>query len=87
MTGGDNPRKDRHGRARDPEEPGAHSGLESRARERTVPGTASAKEGYQPDRGTVAGNPLEGIESDERPPTRTTHEQTPETTDTHRNDD
>jgi hypothetical protein len=55
-------RGDRYDRARSGEEPGAHSGAESQPRERTVPGTASAKEGYQPDRGTTAGKPLEGIE-------------------------
>ncbi|GGW14054.1 hypothetical protein GCM10018980_14130 [Streptomyces capoamus] len=52
---------DRYARARDEEEPGAHSGSESQARERTVPGTASAKEGYQPEAGTVAGEPLRGV--------------------------
>ncbi|GGY98724.1 hypothetical protein [Streptomyces poonensis] len=66
MTG----RKNEHGggyeRARSPEEPGAHSGSESRPRDRTVPGTASAKEGYQPGRGTGAGKPLEGLETRER---------------------
>lgn len=66
MTGHDDhrdPRQDRYTRARDEEEPGAHSGAESQARERTVPGTASAKEGYQTEHGTTAGNPLEGIET------------------------
>jgi hypothetical protein len=51
-----------HARARDPEEPGAHSGAESQAQDRSVPGTASSKEGYQPDHGTTAGRPLEGVE-------------------------
>ncbi|GHD51240.1 hypothetical protein [Streptomyces galbus] len=51
-----------YARARDPEEPGAHSGAESQARDRSVPGTASSKEGYQPDHGTTAGRPLEGVE-------------------------
>ncbi|MFF4213115.1 hypothetical protein ACFYZE_27930 [Streptomyces sp. NPDC001796] len=55
-----------HARGRDPGEPGAHSGAESQAQERTVPGTASAKEGYQTERGTTAGKPLEGVEKDER---------------------
>ncbi|MGW5661642.1 hypothetical protein ACWEWG_16300 [Streptomyces sp. NPDC003758] len=63
-------RKDRRGsgyaRGRDPGEPGAHSGAESQARERTVPGTASAEEGYQTERGTTAGKPLEGVEKEER---------------------
>ncbi|MFJ4812901.1 hypothetical protein [Streptomyces longwoodensis] len=58
--------RDDHGadyaRARDPEEPGAHSGAESQAQDRSVPGTASSKEGYQPDHGTTAGRPLEGVE-------------------------
>lgn len=27
-----------------------------------MPGTASSKEGYQPDHGTTAGRPLEGVE-------------------------
>jgi hypothetical protein len=62
-------RKDHRGsgyaRGRDPDEPGAHSGAESQAQERTVPGTASAEEGYQTERGTTAGKPLEGVE-DER---------------------
>ncbi|CAL9339917.1 hypothetical protein [Streptomyces sp. enrichment culture] len=42
--------KDGYGRARDPEEPGSHSGAESQA---------------QPERGTTAGRPLEGIEAEE----------------------
>ncbi|MEU8033426.1 hypothetical protein AB0C13_33190 [Streptomyces sp. NPDC049099] len=62
-------RRDQHGdrydRARTPEEPGSHSGAESQARSRSVPGTAGAKEGYQPERGTTAGKPLEGIEDAE----------------------
>ncbi|MEU3416408.1 MULTISPECIES: hypothetical protein [unclassified Streptomyces] len=58
---------DRYRRARDDEEPGAHSGGESRARERTVPGTSGAKEGYQPDSGTTAGEPLRGVEAEDRP--------------------
>ncbi|MDN0197646.1 hypothetical protein [Streptomyces sp. S.PNR 29] len=59
------PRKDRYTRARNDEEPGAHSGAESQAQERTIRGTASAKEGYQPERGTTAGKPLEGVEKKE----------------------
>ncbi|MEU6589690.1 hypothetical protein ABZ923_10770 [Streptomyces sp. NPDC046881] len=57
---------DRYARARGDEEPGAHSGGESQARERTVPGTASAKEGYQPEEGTVAGEPLRGVGVEEQ---------------------
>jgi hypothetical protein len=44
--------------------PGAHSGLEQEARERVVPGTASAAEGYSGG-GTGAGEPLKGVEDDE----------------------
>ncbi|GAA2452720.1 hypothetical protein [Streptomyces glaucus] len=61
----EDPRADQYARARDEDEPGAHSGSESQARERTVPGTASAKEGYQTGRGTTAGKPLEGVEAEE----------------------
>ncbi|MCG0068284.1 hypothetical protein L0F81_34335 [Streptomyces tricolor] len=57
---------DPYARARGDEEPGAHSGGESQARERSVPGTASAKEGYQPEDGTVAGEPLRGVGREER---------------------
>ncbi|MFD5266322.1 hypothetical protein [Streptomyces sp. NPDC058335] len=66
MTGQKDHRGDRYDRARSQEEPGAHSGAESPPQERSVPGTASAKEGYQADRGTAAGNPLEGVETEER---------------------
>ncbi|MDQ0584300.1 hypothetical protein [Streptomyces rishiriensis] len=55
---------DRYARARSEEEPGAHSGGESQARERVLPGTASAAEGY-PSRngtGTAQGDPLAGVE-------------------------
>jgi hypothetical protein len=65
MTGDknhENRRGDRYSRARS-DEPGAHSGAESQARERTVPGTATADEGYRPQRGTSAGEPLEGVET------------------------
>ncbi|MFE9773307.1 hypothetical protein ACFYOV_16815 [Streptomyces sp. NPDC005931] len=58
--------RDPYARARDEAEPGAHSGAESQARERTVPGTASAREGYGPPSGTAAGEPLEGVEDTER---------------------
>ncbi|MFF8841155.1 hypothetical protein ACF08N_00245 [Streptomyces sp. NPDC015127] len=44
--------------------PGAHSGRERQPGRRTVPGTASATEGYSPG-GTRSGEPLEGVESDE----------------------
>ncbi|MFI8192379.1 hypothetical protein ACIF8T_26940 [Streptomyces sp. NPDC085946] len=67
MTGQKDQGGDRFDRARSPEEPGAHSGGESQARERSVPGTASAKEGYQPERGTTAGKPLEGVEASDEP--------------------
>ncbi|MFF8315996.1 hypothetical protein ACF06V_02390 [Streptomyces bobili] len=66
MTGQKDHRGDRYDRARSPEEPGAHSGAESLPRERSVPGTASAKEGYQTERGTTAGKPLEGVEAEGR---------------------
>jgi hypothetical protein len=55
----------RYDRARSGEEPGAHSGGERQAQQRKVPGTASATEGYQPERGTTAGKPLEGVEAAE----------------------
>jgi hypothetical protein len=45
----ENRRDVRYSRARS-DEPGAHSGAESQARERTVPGTATADEGYRPQR-------------------------------------
>ncbi|MET8771043.1 hypothetical protein [Streptomyces sp. NPDC004658] len=67
MTGHTDEPADRFARARDDEEPGAHSGSESQARDRTVPGTASAKEGYQPDEGTLAGEPLRGVGAEDRP--------------------
>ncbi|GAA3506164.1 hypothetical protein GCM10019016_132790 [Streptomyces prasinosporus] len=65
MTGRKDDRGDRYDRARGHEEPGAHSGAESQARERSVPGTASAREGYRTKEGTTAGKPLEGVEADE----------------------
>ncbi|MFI7413060.1 hypothetical protein ACIBU0_30750 [Streptomyces sp. NPDC049627] len=65
MTEQKKDRGDRYDRARSDEEPGAHSGAESQARKRTVPGTASGTEGYQPERGTTAGKPLEGVEATE----------------------
>jgi hypothetical protein len=52
---------DRYARARGDEEPGAHSGGESEARERVVPGTASAAEGYRTQGGTLHGEPLAGV--------------------------
>ncbi|MET9452920.1 hypothetical protein [Streptomyces cinerochromogenes] len=66
MTGHTDKPADPYARARDDEEPGAHSGGESQARERSIPGTASAKEGYQPEQGTVAGEPLRGVDARER---------------------
>ncbi|MEU9556489.1 hypothetical protein [Streptomyces fumanus] len=59
--------RDRYARARGDEEPGAHSGGESQARERVVPGTASAAEGYPPRSGTGTGqgDPLAGVEKDD----------------------
>jgi hypothetical protein len=65
MTGRHEENEDRYDRARDPGEPGAHSGAESQTQDRSVPGTASSKEGYQPERGTTAGKPLEGVEAGE----------------------
>ncbi|MEU6865615.1 hypothetical protein ABZ924_20530 [Streptomyces sp. NPDC046876] len=68
-------RKDRHededafARARDEGEPGAHSGSESQAHERTVPGTASAREGYH-RAGTGSGEPLKGVRTGEDRPAR-----------------
>ncbi|MGW0364559.1 hypothetical protein [Streptomyces sp. NPDC002990] len=59
----DAPGPDRFARARSEEEPGAHSGSESQARERVVPGTASAREGYH-QAGTGSGEPLAGVEAD-----------------------
>ncbi|QLE75669.1 hypothetical protein FGW37_32395 [Streptomyces rectiverticillatus] len=46
---------------RDQRGPGAHSGQESQARERSVPGTASAREGYQTEGGTAHDEALEGV--------------------------
>ncbi|MFC8795678.1 hypothetical protein [Streptomyces cinereoruber] len=60
-TPDDAPQND-YERARSSEEPGAHSGSESRARERVVPGTASAREGYH-QAGTGSGEPLAGVEA------------------------
>ncbi|MGW0700171.1 hypothetical protein ACWD0A_12825 [Streptomyces sp. NPDC002867] len=59
----ENPRKARRGDRAD-RGPGAHSGREQQAGQRTVPGTASAAEGYDPH-GTGAGEPLKGREKDE----------------------
>ncbi|MFF7857454.1 hypothetical protein [Streptomyces sp. NPDC007904] len=53
---------DRYARARGDEEPGAHSGGESQARSRVVPGTASAGEGYRTHGGTAEAEPLAGVE-------------------------
>ncbi|MFD7992052.1 hypothetical protein [Streptomyces mexicanus] len=56
------PDQDAYRRARDEQEPGAHSGAESQARERTVPGTASAREGWTKG-GTAQGEALTGVEA------------------------
>jgi len=56
------PDQDAYRRARDEQEPGAHSGAESQARERTVPGTASAREGWTKG-GTAEGEALTGVEA------------------------
>ncbi|MFL5998256.1 MAG: hypothetical protein ACJ736_28830 [Streptomyces sp.] len=61
---------DRYARARGEEEPGAHSGGESQADSRLVPGTASAVEGYGTRGGTADDEPLAGVESTGRPETR-----------------
>ncbi|MFH9087926.1 hypothetical protein [Streptomyces sp. NPDC017673] len=76
MTGHSDEPAERFARARDEEEPGAHSGSESQARDRTIPGTASAKEGYQPDEGTAAGEPLRGVRAEDRPGERRPGEET-----------
>ncbi|MFI1936243.1 hypothetical protein ACH44C_03440 [Streptomyces purpureus] len=55
-------RQKKYERARSSEEPGAHSGSESQPRERVVPGTASAREGYH-KAGTGRGEPLAGVEA------------------------
>ncbi|MFI6436284.1 hypothetical protein [Streptomyces sp. NPDC050759] len=60
---------DRYARARGEEEPGAHSGGESQARSRLVPGTASAVEGYGTRGGTADDEPLAGVESTDDPET------------------
>ncbi|MEU7135977.1 hypothetical protein [Streptomyces sp. NPDC046261] len=57
---------DPYERARSDEEPGAHSGKESRARERSIPGTASAREGYQNEGGTARGDALGGVQGRSR---------------------
>ncbi|WP_051732930.1 hypothetical protein [Kitasatospora phosalacinea] len=46
--------------------PGGSSGREQQAQERTVPGTASAREGYRSGGGTADGDPLTGVETDPR---------------------
>ncbi|WP_418960155.1 hypothetical protein [Streptomyces tritici] len=60
-----NERKDPFARARDEQDPGASSGSEHQAKKRKVPGTASSREGYQHE-GTGAGEPLKGVEADDR---------------------
>ncbi|MEU3778436.1 hypothetical protein AB0F11_35600 [Streptomyces sp. NPDC032472] len=61
--------EDAFARARDEAEPGAHSGSESQAHERTVPGTAGAREGYH-RAGTGSGEPLKGVEAEQDRPAR-----------------
>jgi hypothetical protein len=58
----------RNGGETDPADrgPGAHSGQESPAQERIVPGTASAAEGYSSEGGTRQGDPLAGVEKEPR---------------------
>ncbi|MFF4984262.1 hypothetical protein ACFY3O_29990 [Streptomyces sp. NPDC001046] len=63
MSGHEDQSDHRYDRARDPEEPGSHSGAESQ--DRSIPGTASNREGYRTDQGTTAGKPLEGVEAEE----------------------
>jgi hypothetical protein len=46
--------------------PGAHSGREDRPHDRRIPGTASAREGYQTEGGTAHGDPLEGLKREDR---------------------
>ncbi|MFF0886826.1 hypothetical protein [Streptomyces sp. NPDC003456] len=65
MSGHEDQSDHRYDRARDPEEPGSHSGAESQAQDRSIPGTASNREGYRTDQGTTAGKPLEGVEAEE----------------------
>ncbi|WP_431963743.1 hypothetical protein [Actinacidiphila sp. bgisy160] len=50
-------------------EPGAGSGKEDRAHERVVRGSAGGAEGYSAAHGTLAGNPIEGLET-QRPEKR-----------------
>lgn len=54
---------DREPRPRTEKGPGAHSGAERQARDRVVPGTASAAEGYRTPEGTAGGESLAGVES------------------------
>lgn len=56
----------RNGGESDPADrgPGAHSGQESPAQERVIPGTGSAAEGYSSGGGTRQGDPLAGVEAD-----------------------
>lgn len=61
----DETHRDPHARGRDPEEPGASSGGESDVEDRTVPGTASAREGYTTEGGTAHDEALEGVSVDE----------------------
>ncbi|MEU1543224.1 hypothetical protein ABZ461_35030 [Actinacidiphila glaucinigra] len=42
---------------------GAGTGKEDQAHERVVRGSASGAEGYSAEHGTLAGNPIEGLET------------------------
>jgi hypothetical protein len=56
------PRTPAEERALSEEEPGAHSGAESPAQDRAIPGTVSSREGYRTEGGTAHGDALEGVE-------------------------
>ncbi|MEU1894168.1 hypothetical protein [Streptomyces pristinaespiralis] len=60
----DRERGDREYEQRADRGPGAHSGREQQPQERTVPGTASATEGYESG-GTAGGETLRGVQRDE----------------------
>jgi hypothetical protein len=75
--------RDQDTRPTDPADrgPGAHSGHESRQQNRVVPGTASAAEGYQSERGgTRDGDPLAGVERNPQDAARAADEDTPDAT-------
>ncbi|MFC9975574.1 hypothetical protein ACFVH6_32250 [Spirillospora sp. NPDC127200] len=52
-------------RGPDDPDPGSHAGPEETPRDRVVPGTGSATEGYETEGGTRHGDPLEGVEADD----------------------